>query len=49
MTTEFESPTATLLRNGEVLVTGVNGQGYNAQQPDPEIENRPVPANPRQF
>ena len=49
MTTEFDSPTATLLHNGEVLVTGVNGQGYMVQQPDPEIENRPVPANAELF
>lgn len=49
MTTEFESPTATLLGNGEVLVTGVNGQGYMVQQPVPEIENRPVAANAELF
>ncbi|HZQ46124.1 MAG TPA: kelch repeat-containing protein [Verrucomicrobiae bacterium] len=49
MKTEFESPTATLLRNGEVLVTGVNGQGYLVQQSDPEMENRPVPANAELF
>jgi hypothetical protein len=49
MATKFESPTATLLQNGEVLVSGVNGLGYIAQMPDPKIVNQPVPANAELF